>query len=197
MRDVLLDADAFRILHGLKLLDPVLSALQADRRLFMTGYVARHELSLLSQEVERLEATGVLRVEDVRRGTEAGNRYRAFQREADKGEAEAIAWALDRAPEERPLFVSRDAGARRFARQQRVPETDVMGLVVEAVLSGRLLRAAAESALVVWDDPNQQLGRPVDYEGFDATFAKRERERLAWTVVAATEPPPPTEDPLS
>lgn len=186
MRDILLDADAFRILHGLKLLDEVLIALRPDRRLVMTGYVARHELSLLGREVERFEKAQTVRIEDVRRDSDAGRRYRVFQREADKGEAEAIAWALDAGPQARPLFVSRDAGARRFAKEHGVPETDVMGLVVEAVLTGRLTRERAAEALAVWDDRDQQLGRPSDYAGFEATFAVRERERLAWTAAPPT-----------
>lgn len=193
-RDVLLDADTFRILHGLKPLTPVLSASRADRQIVMTGYVARHALSRLRSEVEHLQTTGILRIEDVRRGTEAGERYRAFQRETDKGEAEAIAWALDRVPEQRPLFVSRDARARQFARQHRVPETDVMGLVVEAVLSGRLSRTEAKEALGVWDDPNQQLGRPKNYSSFEATFEAREQERLVWMDVTAIESPSPSDD---
>jgi predicted nucleic acid-binding protein len=187
MRDILIDADAFRILHGLKLLDEVLVALHADRRVVLTGYVARHELALLGREVERLEKAGVIVIVDVRRDSDAGRRYRIFQRETDKGEAEAIAWALDVPDDVRPLFVSRDAGARRFARAQGVPETDVMGAIVEAVHAGRLPRERAQVALAVWEDKDQQIGRPSDYAGFDATFAARESERLVWS---ATDPPP-------
>lgn len=181
MRDVLLDADAFRFLRGLGLLDEVLTALRRECDVVMTGYVARHELSALAADLARLEAAGLLRVESVLARSAAGRRYRDFQREADKGEAEAIAWALERAAEERPLFVSRDAGARRFAGEQRVPHTDVFGVIVEAVLLGGLSRERAASAVEVWDDKTQQLGRPADYESFERTFDVRVSERARWS----------------
>ena len=182
MRDVLIDADAFRFLRGLGLLDEVALALRKDRGGFMTEYVARHELSALAPDVARLEAAGALTVAAVAVRTPAGQRYRDFKRVADKGEAEAIAWALERPPPSRPLFVSRDAGARRFAGEQRVPHTDVLGVLVEVVLGGHVTRERVERAVAVWDDKSQQLGRPADYVGFDATFAAREQERLAWTL---------------
>lgn len=181
MRDVLLDADAFRFLRGLGLLDEVLVALRADRAVVMTEYVARHELSALAGDVARLEAAGQVTVERVLARSAAGRRYREFQRVADKGEAESIAWALERPPRSRPLFISRDAGARRFAAEQRVPHTDVFGVMVEAVLAGRLTRDRAASAVEVWEDKTQQLGRPADYETFDRTFAVRESERARWS----------------
>lgn len=195
MRDLLIDADAFRFLRGLGLLDEVFAALRPDRCLVITEYVARHELSTLAGEVERLERAGYLVVERVGVRSPAGRRYKEFQREADKGEAEAVAWALEAPAASRAVFVSRDEGARRFAAAQRVPNTDVMGVVVEAVLAGRLSRERAQAALTVWDDKNQQLGRPADYAGFDATFAKREAERCAWAAEEGPEEGASPDDP--
>ena len=97
-----------------------------------------------------------------------------------KGKAEAIAWALDAPPATCPLFVTRDDGARRFADRNRVPVTDVMGVVVEACIVGGLDRDAAAQALSIWDDRGQQLCRPSDYAGFDATFAERVAARAAY-----------------
>jgi len=182
VRAILLDADAFRCLHGLRLLDATLEALRPDRATFMTEYIARHELNLLDTEVTRLETSGAITVVPVMRNSEAGRRYREFQRRADKGEAEAIAWALDQPRASRALFVSRDDGARRLAMEERVPHTDVMGLLVEAALTGRLERSMLREALAIWDDRGQQLCRPADYEDFDRTFAKREQQRLTWAT---------------
>ena len=124
MRKVLLDSDAFRCLHGLRLLEAVCAALAP---ITLTEYVARHELSLLQRDVARLEAGSVIRIEPLLKGSEAAQRYRAFlrspekgERAPDKGEAEAIAWALGEPPATRPLFVTRDDGARRFAERSKV-----------------------------------------------------------------------------
>ena len=160
-------------------------ALAQHTKIVLTEYVARHELNLLQREIDRLERSRVIEIVRLLKGTEAAKRFREFQRPAtkgerppDKGEAEAIAWALDEPPATRAIFVTRDEGATRFARQMGVPVVDVMGIVVEACLVGGLDRAAAAQALSVWDDRGQQLCRPVDYEGFDQTFAARERERV-------------------
>jgi predicted nucleic acid-binding protein len=165
VRDLLIDADAFRFLRALGLLDEVFSALRPDRRVLLTEYIARHELSVLSRDLDRLVSEGFVQVERVGIKTPAGRRYREFQREADKGEAEAIAWALDAPSPSRPVFVSRDAGARRFAAAQGVASTDVMGVVVEAVLTGRLLRTRAEEASLsrcIGGDPLLRQGNAVN-----------------------------------
>jgi hypothetical protein len=83
-------------------------------------------------------------------------------------------------PAERPLFVTRDADATRFALEPQVPVTDVLGAVVEACLLGGLDPQVARQALVVWDDPKMQLCRPARYLGFDDEWTKREAARGAW-----------------
>jgi predicted nucleic acid-binding protein len=187
VRRVLFDSDAFRCLHGLRLLDGVCAALAQHTRIVLTEYVARHELNLLQREIDRLERSCTIEIVQLVKGTEAARRYREFQRATakgerppDKGEAEAVAWALEDPPETRAIFVTRDEGATRFARLKGVPVVDVMGIVVEACIVGALDRAAAAQALAVWDDHGQQLCRPADYAGFDRTFAAREHERTRW-----------------
>lgn len=182
MRPILFDADAFRCLHGLKLLDAVLDALAPHARIVLTEYVARWELNLLAPRVQGFEQRGALSVERVLKGTPAAKRYRELQREADKGEAEAIAWALDQPRESRALFVTRDNGARKLADSHRVPVTDVMGVVVEACEVGGLDRKLAVSALAVWDEPAQELCRPTRYAGFDVTYAERLAQRATWML---------------
>lgn len=174
------DADAFRCLHGLKLLEAAVGALASCTAIVVTEYVARHELNLLSSVVEGFERRGLLSIQKVLKGTPAAQRYRQFQREADKGEAESIAWALDEPRASRPLFVTRDRGARTLAERQSVPVTDVMGIVVEACELGGLDRRIASEALAVWDDPEQELCRPARYAGFAATYAERLEQREAW-----------------
>lgn len=182
MRPVLFDADAFRCLHGLKLLDAVIDALAPHARVVLTGYVAQQELNLLAARVQAFELRGALSVLHVLKGTPAAKRYRELQREADKGEAEAIAWALEEPRETRALFVTRDNGARKLAERHRVPVTDVMGIVVEACEEGGLDRKVAAGRLAVWDEPDQELCRPARYAGFDVTYAERLEQRRAWAT---------------
>lgn len=196
MRPVLFDSDAFRCLHGLRLLDVVCAALAQRTRIVLTEYVAHHELNLLQRDVERLERAGTIGIERLLKGTDALARYRIFQRPtarggraADKGEAEAVAWALSAPSSARALFVTRDDGARRFADEQGVPVTDVMGIVVEACIACGFDRGTAAQALSVWDDREQQLCRPSDYVGFEGTFAVRERQRVMWCEPPSNEPP--------
>lgn len=201
MRPVLFDSDAFRCLHGLRLLDVVCTALVRRTSIVLADYVAHHELNLLQRDVERLERAGTLRIERLLKGTEAVKRYREFQRQParggrppDKGEAEAIAWALDTPPYSRALFVTRDDGARRFANEQGVPVTDVMGIVVEACIACELDRSVAAQALSVWDDRGQQLCRPADYAGFEGTFAVRALQRATWCDAPPDETTPAPQD---
>jgi len=175
VRSFLFDADAFRCLHGLKLLDPVLEALRPHGANVLTEYVACHELNLLAGVVDLHAKAGALLIERVVKGTPAGVRYRELQRIADKGEAEAIAWALEASSS--TLFVTRDKGARVLAIARRICVTDVMGIVVEACELAGMDRELAKTCLAVWDDPGQQLCRPNPYPGFDRTYAERTHQR--------------------
>ena len=57
-----------------------------------------------------------------------------------------------------------------------------MGIIVEAVLAGKVSRDHAKAALDVWNDRAQELGRPPNYRGFDEEFAAREAERRTWSL---------------
>jgi predicted nucleic acid-binding protein len=146
----------------------------SQSRVVVTEYVARHELCDLQETIQRFENAKLLKVESVSLQSPAGQLYRQLRKTADKGEAEAVAWAVYQS--QPPVFVSCDAGARRLADEHRVPNTDVMGVVVEAVLTGSLSREKAKDALEVWMDRSQELGRPANYRGFDEEFATREAE---------------------
>ena len=61
MRNIVLDADAFRCLRELELLRPLLHATASIASTTLTEYVARHELNLVDAEVRGLEAAGLLR----------------------------------------------------------------------------------------------------------------------------------------
>lgn len=172
MRRPLLDADVFRCLRDLNLLD-ALAATLAPPGLLMTEYVARHELSLVDSDVRRLEAAGALEVARLLKGTPEVQRYRSLQREADKGEAECVAWALGVEAASRPVFITRDGGAERFARSKGVPVTDLLGLVAAAIRHAGLPEDTAREHLAVWHAPAIQLCRPRDYPGLDAALAER------------------------
>lgn len=176
MRPLLLDADAFLCLRKLGLLSLVCSAASRTEFLLVSGYVARTELSSVATQVSAMEASGCLEVQDVLVRTPAASRWKDFRRKGiHKGEAEAIAFALDADRHTRPVFISADNRAREAAAECRVPATDVMGFVVIAVGRGWLSRSDAENALSIWDDPAQEICRPRDYESFDRTFQRRSK----------------------
>jgi predicted nucleic acid-binding protein len=168
----LLDADAFICLRKWSLLEvfqrvPGLSFV-------MTEYVARHELSSLQQSLSTLEESGKLRIEAVAIRTPAFKRYKALLvAGADRGEAESIAWACTVAQEERPVFVSLDALARRHARGAGLPVQDVMGLAVVVVEAGLVALEAVQPRLEVWEDSKQAFGRPRDFTTFEETWHRR------------------------
>lgn len=175
MRSILLDADAFRCLRDLRLLRPLLTGLAKTHGVHLTEYIARQELNQIQADVTSLEAAGLLSVPPLFKGSSAQLRYRQFQRErlADKGECEAVAWALDAPPGQRPVFITRDRGATQFARSQGVPVTDVLGVTVEALRHGHTDRELLRTALACWDDPQIQICRPAGYRTFDLELDDR------------------------
>lgn len=178
MRPVLIDADAFICLHGLKLLVPVIASLSRTRTVVLTEIVARQELSALAKLVTDFETKGLITIESLGKKSPAATLFRELRKTNDKGEAESVAWALHAT--ELPLFVTRDVGATKLAESRRVPATDVMGVVVEACEAGGLSRSDAEAALAVWDDKGQQRCRPSPYPGFDSAYAERMEWRRNW-----------------
>jgi predicted nucleic acid-binding protein len=141
----------------------------------MMGYPAHVELNPLQQEILTLRARGKLVVHDVVKKSPAGELMKKLvKRGVDKGEAEAIAWAVETlAPADRPLFISVDFNARRHAAEHQLVALDLMGAIVEWVEDGLLTRARAVELTVIWDDRAQERGRPSDYITFDHTYAQR------------------------
>jgi predicted nucleic acid-binding protein len=172
----LLDADAFINLRKLQigsnsLMEVLLQrAKQQQRAVYPTEYVAKHDLSDLQAEITSLQSRGFLKVE---RLPSSDSDYARLRKQVDKGEAEAIAWCLKRDRRDRPVFVTRDKRALDRARDNKVPSTDLMGLLVESVESRLLTKREAKEAADPWNDPGQQIGKPRDYKTFDAAFAKR------------------------
>jgi len=182
VRPILLDADAFINLRTLSvgsasMLEILLQrSKQQERAVYLTQYIAEHDLSDLQQEVASLTSAGLFEVSKLQSSDPA---YRDLRKQVDKGEAEAIAWALTWDAKERPLLVARDTEALKCAKRNGVPATDLMGLMVELVESGLITKQEAKRAADPWNDPGQQLGKPRNYKGFDVTFAAR-RSRGAY-----------------
>jgi predicted nucleic acid-binding protein len=180
MIPVLLDADAFRCARDLGVLDSLRRTADQRVRLYMTEYVARHELSSDAKTIEALCACNLLSIEKV-----SGKDVQKLLRESrdkksglHKGEAESIIWAKGLDRKERPLFISNDRRARRGAEQHGVPAGDLMDFLVEAV-QAKVVELDEMKRLVsaVWNDREQQQCRPHDWDGFDSTFARRQARR--------------------
>ncbi|MCK6588422.1 MAG: hypothetical protein L6Q76_12650 [Polyangiaceae bacterium] len=177
MQDVgcfyLLDADAF---HCLRSLDAFRRFSDSDVRirLVLTEYVARHELSVLVADVERLVSLGFLEVKPVSSRDED---YRRLQKEVDKGEAEAIAWALKQARSDRPFFISNDKKALKTAINNRIAGGDVFDMMIHLMDANALSEETAREILAVWEDKRQQRGRPADFTTFQSSVAQRRAKR--------------------
>ncbi len=177
MERYLLDADATLCIRSLRLF-PVLRASTAlPRPLIVTEYVARRELSSIDREIREMEGAGLILVKSVLRSDK--DYRRLVQEGADKGEAEAIAWALSLPRAERPLFISIDHEARRFAAENRVPAGDMMDFVIDLVELGVLTIAEAEDHTSPWLDHKQQRGRPRDFTTFSESMSQRRSKRGA------------------
>lgn len=183
MRNIVLDADAFRCLRELELLRPLLHATASIASTTLTEYVARHELNLVDAEVRGLEAAGLLRVAPIVVGTPAAARFRAFQKRGiDKGESEILAWALERTPGERCVFITADRRAARLAKDEKLPVTDVFGVLIVAIADGNLDPTGVKEAAEFWDDPHASRCRPDQWRGFSREFEARiETERARFS----------------
>jgi predicted nucleic acid-binding protein len=172
VRDVLFDADAFLCIRKLSFLR---SLAAGKGSWLMTGYIARHELSTVAIEVDAFCKAERLHIHDV--SARDANLRDLKQKGHDKGEAEAVAWAMKLPKEQRPLFISIDKRARACATENGVPAGDIMELIVEAVECGEVLLEEAREKAAIWDDKRQVQGRPNDYTNFDETFKKRRLAR--------------------
>jgi predicted nucleic acid-binding protein len=179
---LVLDSDAFRFLRDLSLLAPVCGAFHThDLPVVLTEYVARHELAVLGDLVRELESSAQLAVESLPARSPASTRYRQLkQAGADRGEAEAIAWICENADIQRVLFVTRDKGATRLALRNGVAATDVFGVLVEAMDVAGLDATTVQAALVRWDDPSQQLGKPTPWLGLEQAALRHRASPPRW-----------------
>ena len=156
---LLLDADATLALRKLSLWKLLLAS---SAELHITGYVAQHELSSVwSSELEPLVLAGRIVRHDVKAKTPEYAKWRELQRAgADKGEAEAIAWASALAKTSRPTFVTADHGAAKHARREGVEAFDLGELAAELIVSEVVLPSEVRAKIAVWDDVSQEQGRP-------------------------------------
>jgi predicted nucleic acid-binding protein len=178
MTPVVIDADAVHCLRSFGLLVDLERFIVASGAnaspLLCVGYVARHELNPIHDELERLEALGVLSVVTVLAKSPASNMRRELRRRhigIDKGEAEAIAWLLTQ--ERAHPFVSCDVRARRIAADERLRAWDVLDLVHEWIAAGVLSSEEARLRFVAWSDDRGGRWRPRDFEGVEATLRRR------------------------
>jgi predicted nucleic acid-binding protein len=169
----LLDADAFIQLYSLGVF--VLPQLQhaSSLSLALTEYVARHELSSLGQVTSALEARRLLVIQQV--SSRDPNWKRLKQEGVDKGEAEAIAWALGEPAQKRPIFVSVDARARKTAMEHGLRTADLLDFTLALIDAGVISESDARTLLAPWEDRRQQRGRPKDFTTFDETVPRRRR----------------------
>ena len=173
---LLLDADAFIALRNLSLLTVLRTCVEV--RMEMTEYIARHELAPLSGVLKALEDEHRLVIHAVSRGTEAFRLYRRLQLDgAHKGEAEAIAWAVNQ--EATPIFVSLDRRARKHAGLHRLLAVDIMDLAIHLVEQHIASFEEIRSRLLVWEEHKNASGCPADFTSLDETWRKR---RDAWRL---------------
>jgi predicted nucleic acid-binding protein len=178
-----LDADAWLILRGLecggsKLIDVLLNARPPTPPALVTEFVARHELNSIQPEIVAAAKSGKMELRYVRAADPKFKQLR--QSGVHKGEAETIAWLVSLRREERRglLYVARDQGAVNCAKAEGLEVTDIFGVVVDLLALGDLAEDEVAITLSVWNDKTQQRGRPKDWEGFEATLARR-RQRGA------------------
>lgn len=165
----LIDADAFLCMRHVSVLKTLETATAA---LYMTDFIARHELASVANVIEGLEHAGRLATAGIKGRTPAHQRYRELQKAgADKGEAEAIAWASLNKPN--LIFITHDVGARKHAVSHKLTCDDVFGLAIRLVESKEMTFEEAKGKFSFWDDDKNAFGKPADYTSFAETWAKR------------------------
>src|SRR4051812_32626669 len=106
---ILLDTDAFLAVRSLSVLREMQASPALQGALVMCQFAARHELCSIEAEVRALETAGCLSVRAVERRTLADALYRRLKEGGvDKGEAEAIAWAVSLPMPDSLIFISVD-----------------------------------------------------------------------------------------
>lgn len=163
------DADAFICLHSLSVLS--LMASREVPKLYITEYVARHELCALATLVSAMESSGRLTIPPL---AARDANFKRFRRDgADKGESESVAWCLQTERDERPRFISNDRRARTLASSADVPFGDLLDFIIALLDAGTITTAEAEEKLAPWRDPGQQRCRPAGFTSLTDALAKR------------------------
>ena len=176
---VVLDAD-FNNAHALG----IVALLKPPTQILLTSYVAKFELTPLQDELRELERFGTLKTNSVtlNNSNETGRRYRTLMKEArqrksfrvDKGECEIVAWSLGEKKDERPIFISCDDQARRFAESKGLEAGGLLLLVCLLVECGAISFEGASECLRAWDDDKHSgRCRPKDYAGLRSALIVR------------------------
>ena len=175
---LLIDTDAFLCLRKWDFLI-LLRHLQGEVALAMTGYVARHELKDVQDEVASLEECGLLVVHDIKVRTPGYVRFKKLLKKgADKGEAESVAWAQELpSGNPKPVFVSQDGRARRMAKHCGLEAVDMFGIMVQLHELDLVAKCDVQARLASWDDNSHLACQPKDFTRFDDTWQKRVTSR--------------------
>lgn len=179
MTRYIFDADAWLCARTLGLTQRFLGGPSAYLAVLFTQYVARHELNSLESELLEGVNRGVIRIEKVEFNRPEHLRLRKTPG-VHKGEAEALAWLLLQVRDRRPVFVTRDAGAARAAKKERVSCTEVLGFAADLLTIKIVPEEELRVILSVWDDRSRQICRPADWQGFDVTLEKRLRSAFPY-----------------
>lgn len=169
---VLIDADAFICLRKWDLLALLVRSSHVE--LHQGGFAAYHELNRIHSEIEELESSGSLEIHSIKARTSAYSVYREIVKGgADRGEAEAVAWAVDSKKTRDMVFVSLDVRARRLASSRGMVTCDVFDLMVSLSVQGHCSTDEVRKRLVDWDDIRKGFCRPGHYTTFDETWGRR------------------------
>lgn len=174
----LLDTDAYNFSRKLSLLGRLLAVSPTQVRLVLTGYIARHELSPLFDEIKEYESSEKLSIHDLERRGEANELFKSVRKDGiDKGESEAIAWLLLQDPGTRPIFISCDNKAVAVAKKRRLVAGDLLDLALVMIRAGLAPRDDVAAALVPWEEAGFGLGKPRDFESL--AIAMKARDALS------------------
>jgi DNA-binding PadR family transcriptional regulator len=166
--DLALDADAFNFLRTLGLLNDltILAGAKPPKlALYTTWYVAKHELSSLSSEIDQLEKQGLLGIRRVETGTAAFKLFRKLQQDFDKGESELGAWIATSCPN--AVLASCDLQVPRMAKQLGFKSLDLGDLAIVLVKDSLVPEATVAQRLRPWANPHVGQGRPNWWTNLD------------------------------
>ena len=141
-----------------------------------TSRVARNELNALADDVRALEQAGALSVEEIYKGSPEAKRAKELRdnENADRGEAELLAWATSDPGRREYRFVSCDRKARRLAEALGLQTGDVLDLGIHWLRLGLVSLETLDDAFAPWEDANPgELWRPRDFTTTKDAIAAR------------------------